>query len=639
MRPPAATMVQTTGNLSANSRSIKMGVDVDNIEHLLMLLTDLYSDQVLAILREYSTNAWDSHVSSGVTRPIEVSLPSRLNPTLKIRDYGSGLSLDDMENVYSRYGTSTKRDNDDANGMFGIGCKSALTYSQQFTVTSVKDGTRITALVSRVGSVATMDIIDTRPTTEHNGVEISVPTKIGDTDEFRTKADYLYGFWKPGTVLVNGVTPTAPALDMVTDNIGTIGGNQFGHDIVVMGNVPYPVGKRLYKDRHYGTMFDIVAFVEIGEVSIPPSREAVMYTSQTETTLERLAGEFAAKIRQTIVDDITLAPTHADAYLRKVKWDRSYPNLGPYPAQYKGQDIPSMLNFPYALYNSNAYSRAYSTGHKNFYMDKIDKSLIIYDFPGLASLSKVYKEKIRKWKDDNGVQASYHMLTLAKEGDPWISPDRMVSWDVIKKVVLPNSGPTGVRKAPTIDIYDTATGYVGVAGLDSTKTPVYVSPTARIGRSEAIELYNLLPDIQIVSLGANRWDKFIRENPKAIALKTFIKDEYDKARDALTPQDLKYISMASYSQSAFSRLDENKLDDPDLVETVGLAKNGLKSATLSKYKSLKAIAYRHGLNVKNDVQVDYSESYPLLQSYGSGTLMLEHTHIYLNAVYADSIKP
>jgi len=42
---------------------------------------------IKTIVREYSTNAKDSQVEAGVTKPFDVQLPSVNNPMFKIRDY------------------------------------------------------------------------------------------------------------------------------------------------------------------------------------------------------------------------------------------------------------------------------------------------------------------------------------------------------------------------------------------------------------------------------------------------------------------------------------------------------------------------------------------------------------------------
>src|SRR4051812_4240346 len=115
---------------------VLMSIDPEAEEMVIKSLTDLYNDPEYAVVREYSTNAWDAHVEAGVTRPVEITLPTRWDPVLKIQDFGIGMTADDMRDTYSKYGTSTKRTTNSQTGMLGFGCKSALTYTQAFTVES-----------------------------------------------------------------------------------------------------------------------------------------------------------------------------------------------------------------------------------------------------------------------------------------------------------------------------------------------------------------------------------------------------------------------------------------------------------------------------------------------------------------------
>lgn len=96
-------------------------------------------------MREYATNARDSHAAAGSDRPIEVDLPAhRPEPVLVVRDFGVGLSEQEIMDVYARYGT--KRDTDDQVGAFVLGCKSAFALGHWFRGHGGKDGRRTVAL-------------------------------------------------------------------------------------------------------------------------------------------------------------------------------------------------------------------------------------------------------------------------------------------------------------------------------------------------------------------------------------------------------------------------------------------------------------------------------------------------------------
>ena len=70
-------------------------------------LIRMYSNPRLAALREYTSNARDSHKQSGYKGPVEVTLPSALHPFLTIKDYGLGLSREEIKG-FGQFGRSTK---------------------------------------------------------------------------------------------------------------------------------------------------------------------------------------------------------------------------------------------------------------------------------------------------------------------------------------------------------------------------------------------------------------------------------------------------------------------------------------------------------------------------------------------------
>ena len=134
--------VQRGGELKESNFGIQEGQE----GHLFAILRDkLYSDKIMAVIREYSTNATDAHVEAGTPeKPVDVTLPTRLDPHLIIRDYGLGLTEEEVRELYVMYGSSTKRATNDAIGQLGLGCKSGFAYSDQFMVISYKDGKKYT---------------------------------------------------------------------------------------------------------------------------------------------------------------------------------------------------------------------------------------------------------------------------------------------------------------------------------------------------------------------------------------------------------------------------------------------------------------------------------------------------------------
>ena len=163
------------GNLSGEK--VAMGIEEEHLGLVMDTLAGMYSDQKMALLREYGCNARDAMVAAGRgDHPIEVTLPGDLSPFLTIKDTGIGMDIEDIRRTYSRYGASTKRDTNAQVGKFGIGSKAAMAYTDQFTLCAVKNGIRIQVAISRTAnSGGDMTIVDERPTSDPNGVEIVIP--------------------------------------------------------------------------------------------------------------------------------------------------------------------------------------------------------------------------------------------------------------------------------------------------------------------------------------------------------------------------------------------------------------------------------------------------------------------------------
>ena len=113
---------------SAGVRSASQ-FNIAQTSKMFKILSDsLYSDKIMAVIRELSTNANDSHISAHNEDPFKVTLPTNANPSFTIRDFGTGLSQQDMENLYTTYGASSKNDSNDFTGCLGLGSKSPFAY-------------------------------------------------------------------------------------------------------------------------------------------------------------------------------------------------------------------------------------------------------------------------------------------------------------------------------------------------------------------------------------------------------------------------------------------------------------------------------------------------------------------------------
>lgn len=143
-----------------------------------MLSNMLYKDKERSVLTELSSNAVDAHKLVGKeSDPIEVTLPTQLVPEIRIRDFGLGLSEDQVVQFLTTYGESSKQGSNDFIGGFGIGSKSPAAVTDTWTVHSYHQGVHKQYLVYvSAQGVPSLTKITEKATTE-SGLEVIVPVK------------------------------------------------------------------------------------------------------------------------------------------------------------------------------------------------------------------------------------------------------------------------------------------------------------------------------------------------------------------------------------------------------------------------------------------------------------------------------
>ena len=88
------------------------------------LIDGLYSNKIRAVIRELCSNAADSHIDAGQTKPFKVSIPTSLDPVFRVRDFGTALRHDQVMHLYTTIFQSTKEETNTQTGQLGLGSKS-----------------------------------------------------------------------------------------------------------------------------------------------------------------------------------------------------------------------------------------------------------------------------------------------------------------------------------------------------------------------------------------------------------------------------------------------------------------------------------------------------------------------------------
>jgi hypothetical protein len=323
--------------------TVKMSIDADSVDVLMTNLTSLYSNPVRAIVREYSANALDSHTKAGQTKPVEITLPTESNPVFAVRDFGVGMSKDEIANVYSRYGLSTKTNNNSEIGGFGLGCKSALAIADRFDLVSVKDGVKTVAFIQKnARGVGVVHFVSEENTSEANGFLVSVPVDYNRVSSFREQAT-LFDTWAVGSALIDGTPnkavqyqdnylPIAPAGEVSAwveiKKASAFNarrwsyGNIWNNITFNIGGIAYELEKTWFRGNDDITaplssedkviskvalmLSDNKAVINlpIGSIDLTPSREAIMITEKSVATLANSVRELADAVRPAFHDYI-----------------------------------------------------------------------------------------------------------------------------------------------------------------------------------------------------------------------------------------------------------------------------------------------------------------------------------------------
>lgn len=290
--------VAVTGMQNQRAFTVKAGA------HIMAVLSGLYKDPVDAMVREYLTNMYDAYVAlrkvtpSAQIIPPVLHVPSKLDSTLSFTDYGIGMTLEQVWNVYATYGETTKGTNNDEVGGFGLGSKTAFCYNggANWMIESRKDGVKniFAAFIGEDG-VPNLSHVSSEPTTEHSGMTISIPIRREDSG-LVVDAVTKYAPYFPMPLKVSGIDykPKAPEYFLRGATYGISPSTGYGTNTirVIMGNVPYTVdvGHLLIANGDKETRFirsnRIDLFVNIGAVDIVPSRDSLKYTQRTVDTLQ-----------------------------------------------------------------------------------------------------------------------------------------------------------------------------------------------------------------------------------------------------------------------------------------------------------------------------------------------------------------
>lgn len=294
------------------------------------LRKNAYSNPKRAICQEIMSNARDAHREVGVANmPIVVKLPNRMQPVWSCRDYGPGISPSRMSDVFTKFGKSTKRDDNNQTGGFGIGAKTPWAYTDTFLITTICniEGNLIKYQYAAViGANRVPKLIQMaepcRSDEKHTGTTISFNVEAKDHYEFSRYSFEVSSFWT--------VRPEISGGDDYK-HLWEIGGYKFKYDTwgilsegrgntqILIDGIPYSLnvdslGETISDAEKTFIRYNTCHFFfNVGELSVSLNREALYYDDRTNKRISGRVREAINTVRVFYEQEVANSKTLWDA--------------------------------------------------------------------------------------------------------------------------------------------------------------------------------------------------------------------------------------------------------------------------------------------------------------------------------------
>jgi len=311
--------------LIGDVKTNKFKIGEDSMGIIIDSLINLYSDPIGSIVREVTSNCYDAHREKDLKIKKVIPLtdeddpkwfhPSSKKPQIEFqeenillgvgnaflfRDFGVGLSKKRVEEIYTLFGNSTKRDNNHQIGGFGIGAKSPFSYTDTFYIISKHNGKMFSYMLYRGNDAFHMDLLKTTNTTELNSTEVIIP--LGQEDSWRDIKNFAKAInnqlmYFTDLEFINIEEGTGRDIKLATpdyeddDVCIDLSQQNSGDDSdihLMVGRVRYPLN---YNQIDSNVIWDTERIpcaikFDVGELDLVPSREAIRYTDKTKDAIK-----------------------------------------------------------------------------------------------------------------------------------------------------------------------------------------------------------------------------------------------------------------------------------------------------------------------------------------------------------------
>lgn len=322
---------------------------VEDAAFLMMLSSNLYSNQLLAAIREPLCNAWDANIEAGTTdQPLKISITT--DGELIIQDNGLGIPPEKIAQIYGTYGASTKRNDSKTTGGFGLGSKAPWALVDAFRVTSEYNGTKTVynmarSVVENQGKPGITPMVSV-PTTR-SGLTVSFRLTLDQAQTAHTYLKYLvmHGEMNAELSWMGGEFEPMAKLGMSqepgswnTDDEVWYNKYMGNHRIFVRyGAVIYPMLFTEATSKATGMLSEFMEIVGIQRLlvqaapdtlALTPAREALSSQKLTEDGLTDLCVQLVANMEKDIIAQIPSSIAATCKRMREGKFSKGQPAIG-----------------------------------------------------------------------------------------------------------------------------------------------------------------------------------------------------------------------------------------------------------------------------------------------------------------------
>ena len=310
----------STHAIESTNGGKKMRLSENAQSMVFMLFTkNVYSNPIGTIVREITSNCFDSHIEANVNAPVIIRKSKDSDSGqchISFIDYGVGMSPERIENIYMVYFESTKRVDNTQIGGFGIGGKTPLAYKRysgigegeydnSFYVITIYNGIKYYYCIYEGSDSPVVSLLHQEATTEHNGTEIRVPVLEKDIEKFaKEMVRQLYYF---ENVIFEGFEDTysdstlSNTYQIIRGKSFLFRGNDYsGYMHACLGRVAYPIDYNVLGLSQSDFALPIAVRLEIGEVNVTVSREQLDYSEATIKILKKKLVEAKAEITELL---------------------------------------------------------------------------------------------------------------------------------------------------------------------------------------------------------------------------------------------------------------------------------------------------------------------------------------------------